>query len=232
MRSWIRFLTGNKIFQAIKGRSFCGPPFFIGQAMEQTLDLIVKKNGLHWFFPFFQKGVIIKTMVGETVNDLLSLHLEIRPEYVEKRIQTIFLDGKAVDNLGEAMVRDGSVLALSAAMPGLVGATLRRGGVFASLRQAITFSQCAKQSSQKEGRIILKLFNLLVPELSPLLLAKGIWVEGEDINRFIGELPEEFWDGCREIVKNGQKIKASTGMTPLRFENEALVLLKVTSLPT
>ncbi len=31
----------------------------------------------------------------------------------------LFLDGKAVDNLGEAMVRDGSILALSAAMPGV-----------------------------------------------------------------------------------------------------------------
>ena len=175
--------------------------------MEQTLNLTLKKSALHYFFPLFQQGVIIKTQVGGNIKDLLSLHLEIPPDYLENRIQTIFLDGKAVDNLGEAMVRDGSTLALSAAMPGLVGATLRRGGAFASLRRAITFSEGGEVIPQKEGRIVLKLFNLLVPELGPPLLAKGIWLKGEDLNRFLGGLKKDFWDECREVVKNGQKIK-------------------------
>ena len=83
--------------------------------MEQTLYLSLKKNGLHHFFPLFQQGVIITTLVGGNIKDLLSLQLEIPPDYVENRIQTIFLDGKAVDDLGETMIRDGSTLALSAA---------------------------------------------------------------------------------------------------------------------
>jgi hypothetical protein len=199
--------------------------------MEPTLYLTVRKTGLNHFFPLFQHGVIIKTMVGGNIQELLSLYLQLNPEYVESRIQTVFLDGKAVDNLGEAVVRDGSSLALSAAMPGLVGATLRRGGAFASLRRAITFSQGGEMISQIEGRIILKLFNLLVPELGPPFLAKGIWLKGEVLNQFLGSLKKDFWEGCREVVKNGQKVQVPFKLPDLMFEKDALVLLTVTSLP-
>jgi hypothetical protein len=195
--------------------------------MEQTLTLTVKESGFHYFFPLFQKGVSIKTLVGENIKELLSLQLEIPPEYVEKRIQTIFLDGKAVDDLGEAVVRNGSTLALSAAMPGLVGATLRRGGAFASLRRAITFSEGGEAIPQKEGRIILKLFNLLVPELGPCLLAKGIWIKGEDLNRFLGGLTKDFWGECQEAVMNRRKIEVPSDPPNLIFKNDVLVLLKV-----
>lgn len=198
--------------------------------MEQTLNLTVKESGFHYFFPLFQQGVIIKTRVGGNIKDLLSLQLEIPPEYVEKRIQTIFLDGKAVDNLGESLVGDGSTLALSAAMPGLVGATLRRGGAFASLRLAITFSRGSEVIPQKEGRVVLKLFNLLVPELGPPLLDKGVWMEGEDLNRFLGNLKKDFWEECREVFKNGQPLEIHSIGFDRWFEKEALVLLRVTSI--
>ncbi len=199
--------------------------------MEQTLLLALKENSFHFFFPLFQQGVIIKTPLGGNVKDLLSLHLEIAPEYVRDRIQTIFLDGKAVDDLEKTAVRDGSTLALSAAMPGLLGATLRKGGFFSSLRQAITFSESAETIPQQEGRIILKLFNVLVPELGPHFLAKGIWLEGKDLNRFLEGLEKNFWEGCREIFKNNRKMKPPFNRKGLYFKNERLVLLKITFLP-
>jgi hypothetical protein len=197
--------------------------------MEQTLNLTLKESGLYYFSPLFQQGVILKTLVGGNLKDLLSSLLEVTSQYMENRIQTIFLDGKAVDNLEEVVVRDGSTLALSAAMPGLVGATLRRGGAFASLRQAITFSPGNDAGPYQDGRITLKLFNLLVPELGPSLLAKGIWLKGEVLNQFLGGLNEDFWAGCREVVKNGQKAEVPFDLPDLKFEKDALVLLKVTS---
>jgi hypothetical protein len=197
--------------------------------MEQTLTLTVKERGFHYFFPLFQQGVSIKTLAGGNIKELLSHYLELSPEYIENRIQTIFLDGKAVDDLGEAVVRDGSILALSAAMPGLVGATLRRGGAFASLRRSITFSKSGEAIRQQEGQIVLKLFNLLVPELGPCLLAKGIWMKGEDLNRFLGGLKKDFWDDCREVVLNGRKIEVPSALPDLAFKNDVPVLLKVSS---
>jgi hypothetical protein len=196
--------------------------------MEQTLNLTLKEGSLYYFFPLFQQGVILKTWVGRNLKDLLSSLLEVTSQYMENRIQTIFLDGKAVDNLEEVVVRDGSTLALSAAMPGLVGATLRRGGAFASLRRAITFSEGGEAIPQKEGRIVLKLFNMLVPELGPHLLAKGVWLKGEDLNQFFGGLKKDFWDGCREVAKDGRKIKAALGTSDLSFEKDALIFLQIT----
>ena len=95
---------------------------------------------------------------------------------------------------------------------------------------AITFSEGSQAIPQKEGRIVLKLFNLLVPELGPRLLAKGIWLMGEDLNRFLGGLKKDFWDECREAVKNGQKIIIPSDVSDHPFTNDDLVLLKVTSL--
>jgi hypothetical protein len=174
--------------------------------MEKSLFLTLKPNGLKTFYPIFQQGVIIKTLVGCSIKELLSRHLGITSEYLETRIQTLFLDGKAIDNPDKVFVRDGATLALSGAMPGLVGATLRRGGTYASLRQAITLSEEGESVPQKEGQVTLKLFNLLVPEIGPLLLAKGFWIKGGDLEQFLKNRPEDFWADWSSVQVDGQEI--------------------------
>jgi hypothetical protein len=74
---------------------------------------------------------LIRLMVraGYTVREVLCGHLGVDPNFLERHIQTIFHDGKAVDDLDSEAVKDGSTLALSAAMPGLAGAILRRQGI-------------------------------------------------------------------------------------------------------
>jgi hypothetical protein len=163
--------------------------------MEKTLHLTVTKNLLPLFFPLFQKGVGMKTPAGESIRDLLFNNLEISDEYMEKRIQTVFLNGKAVDNLAATVLPDGSTLALSAAMPGLVGATLRRGGAFASFRQAITLTSEKGPIPKKDGMVTLKLFNLLVSELAPRLLARGVWIKGEDLKPLLETLKSDLAEG-------------------------------------
>ena len=196
--------------------------------MEHSFFLTVRKVNLHYFFPLFREGVIIKTLVGGNIKDFLSLDLNIPPDYVDKRIQTIFLDGKAVDDLEGTMVRDGSTLALSGALPGLVGATFRRKGTYASLRRAITFSEEKETIPQKEGRVVLKLFNLLVPELGPLFLAQGIWISGKDLDQFLKGRDEEFWRGLKTARMDHQDMDVMT-LKEMRWSpNEEPVLLKVT----
>jgi hypothetical protein len=155
--------------------------FFLWFTMEKKIDLKIRKTELPLFFPLFQEGVFLKVLTGGNVRDLLLQNLDLSDAYVEKRIQTIFLNGKAVDDLETAIVRDGSVLALSAAMPGLAGATLRRGGTLASFRQSITLTSDKGSSFRKEGIVKLKLFNLLVSELGPRLLSGGVWVKAEEV---------------------------------------------------
>ena len=128
------------------------------------------------FRTLFQQGVGVSIQTGTSLEDLLCGQWQIDRDYVMNRISTLFLDGKPVDDLPAAVVRDGATLALSGAMPGLIGATMRRGGVLASFRSGITYRSGAETSGSSRGRITLKLFNLLIDELGPGFLARGIWV--------------------------------------------------------
>lgn len=178
--------------------------------MEKSLSLTLKPDLFYLFSPLLQQGVIIITEVGRSIKDLLLSDLGITPEYLENRVQTVFLDGKAVDDLESAVIHEGSTLALSGALPGLVGATLRRGGAYAALRRAITLSSGKESIPQKEGRVVIKLFNLLVPEIGPPLLARGFWFSGKDLDQFLKKRDEKFWSGCLTARIGEQKIDSIT----------------------
>ena len=158
------------------------------------------------FHQLLQGGIRLQVRVGGSVKDFLCTQFEISPEYVEKRIQTIFLDGKPVDDINKAVIKNGSTLALSAALPGLAGATLRRGGVLSSLRSPITYPDDEKSIPLEEGWVILKLFNILIKELGPIFLRKGIYITRDDFAGFCQSLPEKFWAWIQEPELNGQKI--------------------------
>ena len=119
--------------------------------------------------------------------ELLCGQLGIDPGYVERRISTIFLDDQVVDVPAQAMVRDGSVLALSAAMPGLVGATLRKQGVYAAMRADITHArEVVPLTAPAPGVVRLKLFNLLIGELTGALLHHGFLLPAADAETVSG----------------------------------------------
>ncbi len=197
--------------------------------MGKSLSITLNQNLFYLFYPLLQQGIIIHTLVGRSIRDLLFQSLGITPEYLERRIQTVFLDGKAVDNLDSAILHDGSTLALSGALPGLVGATMRRGGTYASLRRAITLSEEKGNIPRKEGRVTIKLFNLLVPELASLLLAQGFWLSGEELDRFFEERDEKFWKGCEHILVEGRKIDVLILKEMKWSRNQEPVLVKITS---
>ncbi len=143
------------------------------------------------FFPILQKGFRVKARVGVSVQTFLADHLGLSPEYVRDRVKTIFLDGKSVDDFDRTLIRDGSRLALSAALPGLAGAVLRRGSPFAGLRSRVEERKQGPSNEPEEGFVYLKLFNLLLPEVGPLLLQKGILISREDFQEFWGSLPRD-----------------------------------------
>jgi hypothetical protein len=200
--------------------------------MEKTLSLTLRPDGLKTFFPIFQQGVIIKTQVGCSIKDLLYRDLGITSDYLETRIQTLFLDGKAVDNPDKAIVRDGSTLALSGAMPGLVGATLRCGGTYASLRQAITLSERSESVPQQEGQVTLKLFNLLVPEITPLLAAREFWIKGEDLEQFLKHQKGDLRADWSHVQVDGQEIDSKAVGTINWSQNQEPVLIRITVDPS
>jgi len=153
-----------------------------------------------------QQGFALTVHVGCTVEELLREQLGVSPEYLEDRIQTIFLDGNPIDDVASAYVLSGSTIALSAALPGLAGATLRKGGYYAPLRSQISYQQANDSQAAHEGIVFFKLFNLSLKELGPLFLSQGVLVDGKSLSNFLSIQPRDFWEGCQVAEMEGEPI--------------------------
>jgi hypothetical protein len=130
------------------------------------------------FTLLFQSGVSIKCITDVSIEQLLIDQLGIQRDYLEKRLSTVFLDSSPVDDIGEALIGSGIILALSSSMPGLAGATLRRKGMLSSMRRSITYhSGNERPEKANEGFVTIKLFNVLAKEIDPVLIKHGILVE-------------------------------------------------------
>ena len=146
--------------------------------------LTVRRAELVRFKPLLQRGVPVRVGARRSVFSFLVEDLGFTPEYVRQRITTVFLDDQVVDVLEDTVLREGSRLALSAAMPGLVGATLRRSGPYAAMRAEITRSSehgVDARTPAATTLIRVKLFNLLLEEMGPALLERGVLLEPEAI---------------------------------------------------
>jgi hypothetical protein len=101
--------------------------------------------------------------------------------YIENTVQTIFINGVAVDSLDRSLP-PGATLALSAAMPGLAGAIFRRQGLHGSLRSQPAEKVASLQSNS--GFVTLKLFNSIATDRVCDLLAQGINLSGRVFHDF------------------------------------------------
>jgi hypothetical protein len=155
----------------------------------QTLELQLAADQLNTFFPILQQGVTVPAIVGCTLKSLLIDQFAIPADYVTDRITTVFIDNRPVDDFDRAIVQEGSRVTLSAAMPGLVGATMRRGGFYAALRQGISHVVDGKSAASGCGTVRVKLFNLLLAELGPLVLARGLILERGELIELLQNLP-------------------------------------------
>ena len=158
-------------------------------AMDKLTLNINGKDCLHPFFPLLQQGFQLIVPMPITIGQLLSTCCAAPLETLLKRIQTIFLNGKPVDAPTAAIVNSGDCVALSAAMPGLVGATLRSGGLLAGFRQGISHqADQGPSSAVQEGLLCIKLFNLLIKEIGPDFLAKGVLIPVRDVSGLLDDL--------------------------------------------
>jgi hypothetical protein len=152
--------------------------------MEATLTITVGENRISDFVVLLQSGFRVKSQVGCSVKDFLCGQMGLTAEYYENRILTLFLNSKPVDNPEIVQVLDGATLALSAAMPGLVGATMRRGGHYGRMRGSITHVDDNQTCATETGWITLKLFNLVLKELGPYFLSRGVWLDSKILKDF------------------------------------------------
>lgn len=158
---------------------------------QETLELSLNIDQLNVFFPLLQRGVAVRATAGCTLKSLLVDQFGIPADYVTDRITTIFFNNSPVDDLDRTVVHNGSRITLSAAMPGLVGATMRRGGFYAALREGISHAVDSGKMIDTSGTVRLKLFNLLLAELGPTILARGVVLEQDELQEILRELPPQ-----------------------------------------
>lgn len=191
------------------------------------LRLHFQKNLITAFFPLLQQGFNVEIAAGN-IQDVLCRICDMDPEKLRGLIQTVFLNGKPVDDMEKAFIQNGDCLALSAAMPGLVGATMRSGGVLAGFRRTISHRSSQIQSNPESGVLTIKLFNLLIKEVGPRLLQQGILVELEDFRNLLSSFSEADWNDCETAVLNDQSVRPDTLADRVWPEGRGCMHLRVT----
>jgi len=166
---------------------------YMVQIPARHVAMVLRGERLPAFFPLLQSGVRVVFRSGVTLEELLVKQWGIGADYVARRITTLFLNSRAVDDVATSMVYGGAVVALSGAMPGLVGATMRAGGFYAAMRGAMTYREDAGAGGSGVDLLRVKLFNLLLRELGPGFLARGVVMRTADLSSLItcGEFSAE-----------------------------------------
>jgi hypothetical protein len=184
------------------------------------------KDPIAAFSPLIQKGFFLE-IITDNLQKLLCQTCNLDQTEVKRRIQTIFLNGKPVDDMTTATVQDGDCLALSAAMPGLVGATMRSGGVLASFRHAISHRPESAPAGMQGGVLLIKLFNLLIQEIGPHFLQNGILVNSNDLSDFLISQANILKNDCAEAQLNAQPIKPDALMSMDWPKKPGFIQLKI-----
>ncbi|MDD4732688.1 MAG: hypothetical protein PHX58_12225 [Desulfovibrio sp.] len=139
---------------------------------SRTVSLVVPGSELSLWLRPLGKGARIPCRVGVSVERLLQEQLGLPSDYIERRVRTVFINGRPVDDLSQSTVADGDELALAGALPGLVGICMTRNSPVAGFRQGITHQPRA--SAVAQGAVLLKLFNTVGQEVGPRVLEHGV----------------------------------------------------------
>ena len=167
---------------------------FINTQMADTttilpsLKISLDIENVSRFTSLLQSGIGLESSTGTSLGVFLSNLPNFEPEYISDRVQTIFFDGNAVDDLEKHLSEPNHVVALSAAMPGLAGAIFRRNSLCAALRTNAS-STHTDHSSTRPCIVTLKLFNHIALEKGGALLEKGGLFSGSSLIDFFHQRP-------------------------------------------
>lgn len=179
-------------------------------------------------------GIFLEAPSGISVSRFLEQALGVDAGYIENRIQTLFMDGHAVDNPESKHIQKPCTLALSAAMPGVFGAAFRKQGTYSGLRQGSEKSGEDEKNAVESGRPVgvkLKCFNQVAADLGSGLLAHGVSMDIEDVRQFWKRQESVLKKDCRVICINQTKAAAGqvakelagkTGQVHIQVQAESL----------
>ena len=181
----------------------------------QLLRVVVPLEKLSAFSLLLQRGVWLQAQIGCSVASLLTEQFSIEADYIVERLTTLFLDCKPIDDLETTYVKDGSTLALSSAMPGLVGTTMRRGSHLAAMRGEIS-CQTEQQWVRGTGRVRIKLFNMVMAELGATFLSHGVCLTNSELDTLLSEMDASFWQNIAAASVDGLQVDPATLVNQVR----------------
>lgn len=149
------------------------------------ISLAVNEARLPVFFELLAAGLYVDAGAGESIRSLLEGRLGLDADYVEANVQTVFLNGRAVDDFDQTLVSEDAVVALSSAMPGLVGAVFRRQSPLGSMRGVSAEAGMAPTEAAANCRVMVKLFNRVAADVGPDWLAAGVRVPAKRLADFL-----------------------------------------------
>jgi len=178
-------------------------PHAISENIIGVLSLFIGQSALPWFNEILQRGFFLINPVGISIQEFLTKQMGLSRGYIRQKLSTILLDGQIVGDIGSAIIKRGSVLALSSAMPGFVGATLSN---YQSFCEPLPSREIPSPGSADNGIFCIKLFNLPMLELGPSFLRRGILLRPAAMIEFLKSQPEAFWKDCNKILLQGREI--------------------------
>ncbi|CAG37202.1 hypothetical protein [Desulfotalea psychrophila] len=140
---------------------------------------LLPADQLSRYTSLLQSGAIVTTNTGIGLQDFLSALPGFSHKDNEK-IDTIFLDGVPVDDLGKKFNRPAHTLALSAVMPGLAAAIFRRNSIHSALRSRIE-TRGTEAAEGMKCTVRLKLFNTIARDYGILLFKQGVCMNSEPL---------------------------------------------------
>ncbi len=193
----------------------------------RRVRLVVSGDVIPLFFRLLQQGVQVSGTVGGSIGSFLRGDLCLEKGFMDKMIQTVFLDGMPVDDIEGINIKQGSTVALSGPMPGVAGATLRRGGYYRSMRKEITCQPEAPRGDLKRGTLTLKVFNFLTESLGPGLLEKGVGVRGRDLGALLRDQETFLTRAFRSAELDGLPVDLQTVVAQAQGEDRIALQVMV-----
>ena len=195
--------------------------------------LMLEHEAPEQFSLLLQQGFFMPVPKVCSLREFLCELVGVCGVYTEKSLQTIFLDGSAVDDIDQATIRPGCRLALSAAMPGLVGATMRRDGYFKRMREGISLSSRQEEETDSEQdtsfRIQVRLYNAVGRDLAGLFLHQGIILSSSDLMQFFKSRPDKFFSELKSVKFQSSELTVEQGNLESLNIPEGEVFLRVVS---
>jgi hypothetical protein len=186
-----------------------------------SVSIAISGDAAGHFFTLLQMGFFMEAPESCSVRDFLQGPCRLDGEYLSRMVQAVFLDGKPVDDIDAAVLTDNCVLALSGPLPGLVGAVMRRNSPYSSFRDSISYDG-ERTASGGKCLVRLKLFNLLIRDLGPVFLERGILVQVGDLRSLL--------DGAGRLVISLDGKRAGRHVLEKRLsKTDGTVLLRVSA---